>query len=135
MTDRDRLAALGPLDLLNSLGIAGPNIRHAEQGMYPDGKHSADDTWDGPGWCVCGREWPCEAKRLYDLVARDRGATPMTCGYAIQRGPRAGQDCRLPARFIVLAEGRFACATHAQAWARPDLARIAYWDRKQKQWP
>jgi hypothetical protein len=37
--------------------------------MYPDGKHSADDTWDGPGWCVCGRAWPCEAKRLGEVVA------------------------------------------------------------------
>ena len=68
--DRERAEpSLEVLALLNSLGIAGPNIIHVEQGMYPDGKHSADDTWDGPGWCVCRRTWPCEALRL-DTVIR-----------------------------------------------------------------
>jgi len=56
------------LELLNSLGIAGPNIIHAEQGMWPDGKHSYEDTWDGPGWCVCRRIWPCEALQLSEAV-------------------------------------------------------------------
>lgn len=70
LLDREPAApSLEVLALLNSLGIAGPNIIHAEQGMYPDGKHSADDTWDGPGWCVCRRTWPCEALRL-DTVIR-----------------------------------------------------------------
>ena len=54
--------------LLNSLGIVGPNIIHAEQGMWPDGKHSYEDTWDGPGWCVCSRIWPCEALRLGEVT-------------------------------------------------------------------
>lgn len=58
------------LHLLNSLGIYGPNIIHAEQGMHPDGKHSYDNTWDGPGWCVCRRTWPCEAKALGAVLAR-----------------------------------------------------------------
>jgi hypothetical protein len=57
------------LNLLNSLGIYGPNIIHAEQGMHPDGKHSVDRTWDGPGTCVCRLPWPCEAKALGELVA------------------------------------------------------------------
>lgn len=62
-------------DLLNSLGIYGPNIIHAEQGMHPDGKHSVDDTWDGPGWCVCRRTWSCEAKALGDLLTLDAATT------------------------------------------------------------
>jgi hypothetical protein len=65
--DAERMAELG--HLMNSLGIVGPNIIHAEQGMYPDGKHSYERTWDGPGWCVCRRGWPCEAQRVGDLLA------------------------------------------------------------------
>lgn len=54
--------------LLNSLGIAGPNIRHAIQ-TEPDPKWDADEraVWDltqDAEWCVCGRIWPCEAMQL-----------------------------------------------------------------------
>lgn len=66
------------LDLLNSLGIAGPNIRHALQ-VGPDPKWPAeerevyealraDPTTADDEWCVCGRLWPCEALRLGELL-------------------------------------------------------------------
>jgi len=59
-------------ELLNSLGIAGPNIRHEEQ-VEPDPKWDRDEraVWEmtkDQMWCVCGREWPCEARQLAGLV-------------------------------------------------------------------
>jgi len=59
-------------NLLNSLGIAGPNMRHERQ-TEPDPKWDADERalWEltqDQEWCVCGRSWPCEALALADLI-------------------------------------------------------------------
>ena len=67
-------------DLLNSLGIAGPNIRHGHQ-AEPDPKWSHDEraVWDltkDQRWCFCGREWPCEALELATLTAALTGDAP-----------------------------------------------------------
>ena len=67
-----------PLDLLNSLGIAGPNIRHRLETAKDraDPKRSEEDrTADAyldpdDEWCVCGRIWPCEALALDTEVRR-----------------------------------------------------------------
>jgi hypothetical protein len=73
-----RAALERALNLVNSLGIYGPNTIHAEQGMHPAGKDSVDRTWDGPGWCVCRLPWPCEAKALGDLLAALASSTEDT---------------------------------------------------------
>jgi hypothetical protein len=58
-------------DLLNLLGIAGPNIYHRiatdEDNAKVDPAVIAATSDDE--WCVCGRIWPCEARQLAGLVA------------------------------------------------------------------
>jgi hypothetical protein len=63
-------------DLLNSLGVIGPNIRHMPEDRDNPKRSQEDRDLDAvveqiePGsvWCVCGRRWPCETKRLVDLI-------------------------------------------------------------------
>jgi hypothetical protein len=52
--------------LMNSLGIVGPNIRHAE--WTPD--LHMPEPWPGEGWCVCYRVLPCEAAEVDAILAR-----------------------------------------------------------------
>src|SRR5674476_364683 len=60
---------LSAADLLNSLGIAGPNIRHSISSRYPKPVPGLYVTFDDDRECVCGRVWPCEALQLAELVA------------------------------------------------------------------
>lgn len=55
-------------DLLNSLGIVGPNIRHALR--LSSDKMAALDIAYIDNECVCGRIWPCEALALAQAVDR-----------------------------------------------------------------
>lgn len=76
-------------ELLNNLGIVGPNIPHrVDEDPGPDlpGEEGAE-------WCVCGRIWPCEAWQLDGLIGEAESealASPEpaphawceSCGYA-----------------------------------------------------
>ena len=66
-----------------------------------------------------------------------REGNTIPCIWPVERGPRSGAPCGRRAIAIVVATGHAGtpvCGTHARAWLKPGLARIAYWHEKEQAW-
>ena len=58
----------------------------------------------------------------------------MKCQQIILRGRKAGQKCQNAASMIIVGDGTRTCGVHARAWLPRALARIAYWNPRERAW-
>lgn len=69
-------------------------------------------------------------------MRRERNGWRLYCKTRILSGPNAGKECGRTATcmIVVASTGEPCCGTHARAYLPAALARLAYWNVKERSW-